>query len=80
MLDLFGGISTGLAAVLQAGILVYKYFYVEKDEIVKRVSSHHLALLMRRYPKLLPEVGYSRISTGFAIGHYIVGGARPCKS
>jgi hypothetical protein len=63
MLDLFGGISTGLATVLQAGIPVRKYFYVEKDEVARRVSSRHLALLMRRYPELLPRSairGYER--------------------
>ncbi len=53
VLDLFGGISTGLATVLQVGILVRKYLYVERDETARRVSSHHLALLMRRYPELL---------------------------
>jgi len=53
VLDLFGGISTSLAKVLQAGILVRKYLYMERDETAKRVSSCHLALLMRRYPELL---------------------------
>ncbi len=63
MLDLFGGISTGLATVLQAGILVWKYLYVETDETTRRVSSRHLALLMQRYPELLPRSaiqGYQR--------------------
>ncbi len=63
MLDLFSGISTGLAAVLQAGIPVRKYFYVERDEAAMRVSSRHLALLMRRYPELLSRLairGYQR--------------------
>jgi len=63
VLDLFGGISTGLATVLQVGILVRKYLYVEKDETARRVSSHHLALLMRRYPELLSRSaiqGYQR--------------------
>jgi hypothetical protein len=55
MLDLFGGISTDLATVLQASILVRKYLYMEKDETMKRVSSRHLALLMQRYPELLPR-------------------------
>jgi hypothetical protein len=53
VLDLFGGISTGLATVLHAGILVRKYLYMEKDETTRRVSSHHLTLLMRRYLELL---------------------------
>jgi hypothetical protein len=63
MLDLFGGISTGLAIVLQAGILVRKYLYMERVETARRVSSHHLALLMRRYPELLSRSaiqGYQR--------------------
>jgi site-specific DNA-cytosine methylase len=49
--------------VLQAGILVRKYLYMERDETARRVSSHHLALLMRRYPELLPRSaiqGYQR--------------------
>ncbi len=47
VLDLFGGISTSLVTVLQAGILVWKYLYVERNETARRVSSRHLALLMR---------------------------------
>jgi hypothetical protein len=46
MLDLFGGINTGLATMFQVGILVRKYFYVERDEAMRRVSLCHLALLM----------------------------------
>ncbi len=56
VLDLFSGISIGLAAMLQIGIPVRKYFYMERDEIARRVSSRHLALLMRRYPELLPRL------------------------
>ncbi len=48
-------INTSLVIVLQAGIPVWKYLYVERDETMKRVSSHHLALLMRQYPELLPR-------------------------
>ncbi|PTQ33208.1 hypothetical protein MARPO_0091s0058, partial [Marchantia polymorpha] len=55
LLDLFGGISTGLAAVLQSRILVRRYLYVEKDETASRVSSRHVAQLMRRFPSLLPR-------------------------
>ncbi len=63
MLDLFGKISIGLATVLQASIPVQKYFYVERDEAAKRVSSRHLVLLMQRYPELLSRSvirGYQR--------------------
>jgi hypothetical protein len=55
VLDLFGGISIGLAIVLQVGIQVRKYLYVERDETTRKVSSHHLALLMQGYPELLPR-------------------------
>jgi hypothetical protein len=47
VLDLFGGISIGLAIVLQAGIPVRKYLYMERDETTRRVSLGHLALLMQ---------------------------------
>jgi len=47
VLDLFGGISTGLVAMLQVSIPVQKYLYMDRDETARRVSSHHLALLMR---------------------------------
>jgi len=63
MLDLFGGISSCLVVVLQAGILVQKYLYVDRDETARRVSLHHLTLLMRRYLELLPRStirGYQR--------------------
>ncbi len=55
VLDLFGGISTGLAAVLQAGIRVHQYLYVEKDEASRRASLRHVASLVYRYPDLLPN-------------------------
>jgi hypothetical protein len=53
--DLFGGINTDLATMLQMGSLVWKYLYVERDEIARRVSSRYLTLLIRRYLKLLPR-------------------------
>jgi hypothetical protein len=46
VLDLFGGISTSLATMFQAGIPIQKYLYVERDETTRRVSSCHFALLM----------------------------------
>jgi hypothetical protein len=60
VLDLFGGISIGLAIVLQAGIPVRKYLYMERDETARTVSSHHFALLMWRYPELLPRSAIRR--------------------
>ncbi len=56
MLDLFNGINIGLAAMLQIDIPVRKYFYMERDEIAKKVSSRRFTLLMWRYPELLPRL------------------------
>jgi hypothetical protein len=47
VLDLIGGISIGLVIVLQVGIPVQNYLYVERDETTRRASLRHLALLMR---------------------------------
>jgi hypothetical protein len=63
VLDLFGGISTDLATMLQAGIPVQKYLYVERNETARTVSSCHLTLLMRQYLELLSRSairGYQR--------------------
>ncbi len=60
MLDIFGGISTGLVTMLQVGIPVRKYFYVEGNETARRVSSHHFTLLMQRYSELLPRSAIRR--------------------
>jgi len=43
-------------SMLQAGIPVWKYLYVERDDIAMRVSSCHLALLMQQYRELLPRL------------------------
>jgi hypothetical protein len=55
VVDLFGGINTSLVVVLQVGIRVQKYLYVERDETKRRVLSRHLALLMQRYLELLSK-------------------------
>ncbi|CAM6085511.1 unnamed protein product [Calypogeia fissa] len=57
LLDLFGGINTGLVAVLQAGIKVHQYLYVERNEAARRASIRHVARLMEQYPDLLPMSG-----------------------
>jgi hypothetical protein len=38
LLELFGGIGTSLAAVLQAGIKVQRYVYVDNDEAARQVA------------------------------------------
>jgi hypothetical protein len=53
LLELFGGIGTGLAAVLQAGIKVQRYIYVDTDEAARQVAKHHSRGLCVRFPELL---------------------------
>jgi hypothetical protein len=45
LLELFGGISCGLIVVLQLGILVWRYNYVEKDPQAKQASMQHVMML-----------------------------------
>jgi site-specific DNA-cytosine methylase len=53
LLELFGGIGTGLAAVLQAGIKVQRYVYVDIDDAARQVAKHHSRGLRVQFPKLL---------------------------
>ncbi len=54
LLKLFGGISYGLTVVLQSGIMVRRYHYVEKDAQARQASMWHVMMLQQRYPHLLP--------------------------
>jgi hypothetical protein len=53
LLELFGGIGTSLAAVLQAGIKVQFYVYVDIDDATRQVAKHHSRGLRVRFPELL---------------------------
>jgi hypothetical protein len=53
LLGLFGGIGTSLAAVLQAGIKVQQYVYVDTDDAARQVAKHHLRRLHVWFPELL---------------------------
>jgi hypothetical protein len=53
LLELFGGIGTSLAAVLQAGIKVQRYVYIDTDEAARQVAKHHSRGLCVRFPELL---------------------------
>jgi hypothetical protein len=53
LLELFGGIGTGLAAVLQARIKVQRYVYVDTNEEARQVAKHHSRGLRVRFPELL---------------------------
>jgi hypothetical protein len=53
VLELFGGIGTGLAAVLQAGIKIQQYIYVDTDEAARQMAKHHSRGLCVRFLELL---------------------------
>jgi hypothetical protein len=53
LVEVFGGIGTGLAAVLEAGLTVRRYVYVDNSAVSTRVARHHLHQLMSLYPQQL---------------------------
>ena len=56
LVELFGGIGTGLAAVLEVGLTVRWYVYVDNSLVSTCVARHHLHQLMVLYPQqLLPN-------------------------
>ncbi|CAI7876397.1 unnamed protein product [Closterium sp. NIES-54] len=55
LVELFGGIGAGLAAVLKAGVAVREWVYVENNEQVRKMAEHHARKLQQEYPELLEE-------------------------
>jgi GAF domain-containing protein len=53
LLELFGSIGSGLAAVLQAGIKVQRYVYVDIDDATRQVAKQHTWKLKTQFPELL---------------------------
>jgi hypothetical protein len=53
LVELFGGIGTGLVAILEAGLTVKRYVYVDNSQVSTRVARHHLHQLMVLYPQQL---------------------------
>jgi site-specific DNA-cytosine methylase len=63
LLELFGGIDSGLVAVLQAGLKVKRYIYVDVDEVARQVAKRHSQRLRTQFPELLAT---STIKTSFS--------------
>jgi site-specific DNA-cytosine methylase len=63
LLELFGGIGSGLVAVLQAGFKVKRYIYVDVDEAARQVAKRHSRRLRTQFPELLAT---SAIKTSFS--------------
>jgi hypothetical protein len=51
LLELFGGIGTGLEALLQSGMVVQRYFYANIDLIARQVVASRMMELIARFPK-----------------------------
>jgi hypothetical protein len=63
LLELFGRIGSGLVAVLQAGLKVKRYIYVDVDEAARQVAKRHSRRLRTQFPELLAT---SAIKTSFS--------------
>jgi hypothetical protein len=51
LLELFGGISTGFEALLQLGMLVWRYFYVDIDPIARRMAASRMREFTTKFPQ-----------------------------
>jgi hypothetical protein len=56
--ELFGGICSGLEMALRSGIKIHRYYYSDKDLVVRRIAAHRLDQLHNQYPTLLPRDSY----------------------
>jgi hypothetical protein len=51
LLELFGGIGIGLEALLQSGMVVQKYFYVDIDPIARQVAAFRMMEFSAKFPQ-----------------------------
>ncbi len=51
LLEFFGGIGIGLEALLQSGMVVWKYFYVDIDPITRQVAASRMREFTTRFPQ-----------------------------
>jgi hypothetical protein len=51
LLEFFGGIGTCLKTLLQSGMAVQRYFYINIDLIVKQVAASRMMELTARFPQ-----------------------------
>jgi hypothetical protein len=55
LVELFAGIGTGLAVVLEVGLKVRRYIHVDSSFTANRAARHHIERLLALYPKQLPS-------------------------
>jgi hypothetical protein len=51
LLELFGGIGTGFEALLQVGMVVWRYFYIDIDPIARQVAASRMREFTTRFPQ-----------------------------
>jgi hypothetical protein len=51
LLELFGGIGTSLEVLLQLGMVVRRYFYVDIDPITRQMATLKMMELTSRFPQ-----------------------------
>jgi hypothetical protein len=51
LLELFGGINISLEALLQSGMVVRRYFYIDIDLIARQVGASRMMELTTRFPQ-----------------------------
>jgi hypothetical protein len=72
LLELFGGISTGLEAVLQSGMVVKRYVYVDIDSCAQKVAQSRMAQLSARFPSQFPTTAWKTSFTYFPMDIQLV--------
>jgi hypothetical protein len=58
LLELFSGIGTGLEALLQSGMVVRRYFYVDIDLIAKQVAASRMREFTTRFPQQFTTIAW----------------------
>ncbi|CAI7898460.1 unnamed protein product [Closterium sp. NIES-53] len=51
IVELYGGIGTGLAAALKAGCFVGRWLHVERDPFVRKMARNYALKLLEEYPQ-----------------------------
>jgi hypothetical protein len=51
LLELFGGIGTGLEGLLSSRMVVQRYFYIDIDSIVRQVATLKMMELTAKFPQ-----------------------------
>ncbi len=58
LLELFGGIGTSLEALIQSGMVVWRYFYVDIDPIARQVATSIMMEHIARFPQQFATIAW----------------------